>query len=382
MRARYPLGLCAILFALTSCAGTPASIVVPTWVAPTLTPTAAGTPVPSSTSSPAPSPTTAATPPALPSAFRTALLNPLDPPHSYLTDTCQYLRQKWSSNDSPPGTVVLAIMFHSITDKGITTPNQTSASDFRALMQALHNDGFQAITIPQLTDFMEENAKIPPRSVLLIADDRHAKAYFDTYFRPYWDQFGWRMVNAWISKDDSISQQVLPGNIQLDKEGWVDHQAHGVVHNIPMDIYASDAYITSELEGSIESIQKNYGKTPTAIIWPGGFFSLRSVQIARQLGYRLGFTATPRGPLMFNWVPLANVNDPKRPDWSPPGSIPEGLVKDPLMVLPRYWDTDAILHLSAVMKIGQDAAAYALANKTTELEYYDIACAPAYGKMP
>jgi hypothetical protein len=276
----------------------------------------------------------------------------------------------------------MVIMFHSITGKGITSPNQTSAADFHALMQALQSNGFQALTMPQLIDFLDENAKIPPRSVLLIADDRHARGYFDTYFRSYWVQYGWGVVNAWISKDDSIGQQVLPGNIQLEKEGWVDHQAHGVVHNIPMDASASDAYITSELRGSIDAIQKNFGKTPTAIIWPGGFFSQRSVQIARQLGYQVGFTATPRGPLMFNWIPLADVNDPKRPAWSPPGSIPEGVVNDPRMVLPRYWDTDAILHLSDVVKIGQQAAAYAQANKATELEYYNIVCAPADGKIP
>ena len=314
--------------------------------------------------------------------FTTKYLNPLDPPHPYIQSTCQYLQDKWSSKNSAPGTVVMAIMFHSITSGGITNSNQTSDTDFHALMQALHDQGFQAITIPQLTGFMEANAKIPPRSVLLVADDRHARDYFDQYFHPYWVQYGWTVVNAWISKDDWNGQLVLPANIALEKEGWVDHQAHGVIHNIPMDIHASDAYITSELQGSIDAIQKNFGKTPTAIIWPGGYFSQRSVEIARQLGYRLGFTATPRGPLMFNWVPLADAADPKRPAWSPPGWVPEGAVHDPLMVLPRYWDTDAIRYLSTVIQIGQDAAAYAQANKATELEYYDILCAPTDGKIP
>jgi hypothetical protein len=233
----------------------------------------------------------------------------------------------------------------------------------------------------QAADFLYNNAKIPQRSVLLIVDDRKYREYFDKTFKNFYDQWGWKVVNAWISHPDT-NQQLWDENAALEAEGWVDHQAHGVIHNIPMDIYASDAFITSELQGSIDAIQKNYGKTPTAIIWPGGYFSQRSVEIARQLGYRLGFTATPRGQLMFNWVPLADAKDPKRPAWSPPGSIPEGAVHDPLMVLPRYWDTDAIRHLSAVIQIGQDAAAYAQANKATELEYYDILCASTDGKIP
>jgi hypothetical protein len=51
------------------------------------------------------------------------------------------------------------------------------------------------------------------------------------------------------------------------------------------------------------------------------------------------------------------------------------------MVLPRYWDTDAVIHLDEVIQIGQEAAAYAESNKATELEYYDIVCAPGYGPI-
>ncbi|MBE3117920.1 MAG: hypothetical protein IMZ50_04075, partial [Candidatus Atribacteria bacterium] len=90
-----------------------------------------------------------------------------------------------------------------------------------------------------------------------------------------------------------------------------------------------------------------------------------------------GFTVNPRGPVMFNWVPLADTRDPRRPTW-----IPEGPVNDPLMVLPRYWDTDAIIHINDVMQVGQEAAAYAEQNQATELEYYDIVCAPQYGPIP
>jgi hypothetical protein len=100
------------------------------------------------------------------------------------------------------------------------------------------------------------------------------------------------------------------------------------------------------------------------------------VEIARQLGYRLGFTVTPRGPLMYNWVPLADVFDPNRPYW-----LPEGEMNDPLLVLPRYWDTDAIQHMDEVIQIGQDAAAYAASQMLTELDYYEIVCSSTHGPL-
>jgi hypothetical protein len=244
-------------------------------------------------------------------------------------------------------------------------------------MKALHDNGFQAITTAQLANFMERNSKIPERAALLVADDRHPAQYFDLLFLEYWDKYRWPVVNAWISAFGG-SDPVLAGNVALSEQGWVDYQAHGASSpHTPIDSSSTDTFIYHDLQDSMDNIQKYFGKAPIAYIWPGGGFTPHAVQIARQVGYQLGFTVNPRGPLMFNWVPLADDNDPLRPTW-----IPEGPAKDPLMVLPRYWDTDAIVHLNDVIKIGQESADYAERYKAVELEYYDIVCASKYGPMP
>ncbi len=333
---------------------------------------------PTETPAPSPTPTSSAprTPPALPGTFETNALNPNDQPQSYLSDTCQYLKLKWDPNNAAPGTVVMVIMFHSITKGEVTEPNQISIPDLRKLMNDLHDMGFEAIDMQQLSEFMYNNAKIPQRSVLLVVDDRHYREYFDVAFRQYYEDWGWKVINSWISAKDT-PQQLWDENAQLEAEGWVDHQAHGVVHNIPMGPNSSDQYMLGELQGSIDAIKQHFNKTPIAIIWPGGGFSKRSVELARQVGYKLGFTINPRGPLMFNWIPQSKQSDPMRPSY-----IPEGSAGDPLLTLPRYWDTDARSHLDTVRVLGKDAAAYAAQNKTTELEYYDIMCAPTYGPIP
>jgi hypothetical protein len=283
---------------------------------------------------------------------------------------------------------VMAIMFHSIS--GETTGNQISEIGFQALMQALKDNGFQTITSLQLVDFLERNAKIPSRSVLLILDDRRPGTV-SLQFMPYLDEFNWTLTLAWpigagdASTDRKPASNILPGENfttlwqQMEAyyaSGRLDVQAHGVVHNMGMGPDAEDEFITSELQGSMDAIRQHFNQPPIAIIWPLGDFSPRAAEIARQLGYRLGFTVNPRGPLMFNWIPMADKFDPQRPTW-----IAEGPVNDPLMVLPRYWDTDAIIHLQEVVQIGLDAAVYAQQNKTTEREYYDIVCAPQYGPL-
>jgi peptidoglycan/xylan/chitin deacetylase (PgdA/CDA1 family) len=332
-------------------------------------------PIPSET--PIPSPTAVRTPPALPSTFVASQLNPLDTPHTYVQDTCEYLYNKWNSNNAAPGTVVMVVMLHGVDREKASDVNDISVPDFRRMMEDLKEQGFEGINAAQMADFVDHNARIPPRSVLLISDDRHQGAYFNDHFRPFYEQWGWPVVNAWISFEDGPRAISLEDNIALEAEGWVDHQSHGYIHNINMSDASTDEFIRTEFEKSIADLQSNFNKTPVAIIWPGGGFGVRPVQIAREYGFRLGFTVNPRGPVMYNWVPLADQPDPARPAF-----LPEGYVNDPRMVLPRYWPYQVQSSLDAVRNIGKDAAAYAEQNKDTELEYYDIMCAPTMGMIP
>ena len=338
----------------------------------------AGLATPTFTETPVPTATAVRTPPTLPSSFTTTSLNPLDIPHIYVQDACQYLRDKWDPNHSAPGTIAFVIMLHGITkNPADVAPNGISQQDFKKMMQGLKELGFEAIRTTQLADFLEHNAKIPSRSVLLIQDDRHMGENFNDHFRTYWEQWGWPVVNAWISFEDGPRALSLVDNIALEMEGWVDHQSHGYIHNINMSDSSTDEFIRGEFEGSINDLQQNFNKTPIAIIWPGGGFGVRPAQFAREYGYRLGFTINPRGPLMYNWIPLADEADPQRPYFQS-----EGYVNDPLMTLPRYWPYQVLPNLDLIRVLGEEAAAYAEQNKAIELEYYDIVCAPTYGAIP
>jgi len=153
------------------------------YVPPTETPAPEPTVVPTATRDPN------RTPPALPAEFTTALLNPLDTPHTYVQDKCEYLKAKWDPNNAAPGTVVMPIMFHGIA-KGEVNPAITGAyhdmtmKDFNRLMKDLKDLGFEAISMQQMADFMYHNANIPQRSVLLIVDDRkHRQSFDDTFFQ-------------------------------------------------------------------------------------------------------------------------------------------------------------------------------------------------------
>ncbi|MBN2257397.1 MAG: polysaccharide deacetylase family protein [Anaerolineaceae bacterium] len=359
----------------------------------TPTATATATQTAAATVTPTLTPTPIRTPPALPAIFTSSTYILKDAPHTYVADTCTYLKDRWDPNKSTPGTIVMPVMFHSITEGAVALDNQISAFDFQQLMRDIHEQGFESITAEELADFMESNARIPKRSVLLILDDRRPGAVRQ-HFLPILEEYDWTVTLGWLigEGEDSTDKKPAspingyPGDVftslweqmeAYNQTGRLDVQAHGYNHNIPAGEYSSDDFLRNELEAPIPILEQHFGRKPIAYIWPGGGFTQRSVELAREAGYRLGFTVNPRGPLMYNWVPLGDTNDPMRPSY-----MPEGAIGDPLMVLPRYWDTDVRNYLDFIRVMGKEAAAAAEANKAIELEYYDIVCRPTYGEIP
>jgi peptidoglycan/xylan/chitin deacetylase (PgdA/CDA1 family) len=336
--------------------------------------------IPTATETPAPptvTPTATVdpnvTPPPLPVTFRSQFLKPLDIPRTYVEDTCTYIRNRWDPNKSAPGTIVMPIMFHGIAAEVASKDNDISKTDFKILMKSLKDLGFEAINMKQFVDFMFDNAKIPNRSVLLIVDDRHYRQYFDQNFKDYFTKWGWPVINSWISFKDN-TQDLINDQKALVAEKYVDYQAHGVVHNYFQN---DETFLRNELQGSIDAMKRDIGVTPIAYIWPGGGFSQLSVQIARETGYKVGFTTVPRAPVMYNWIPLADEVDPQRP-----GYAVEGGAGDPLMTIPRFWDSDAYYRLDEVRLTGNQAALAAEETKSQELQYYDIICKPKLGDIP
>ncbi len=315
-------------------------------------------------------------PPALPPVYRSSRLNPLDTPHTYINDTCRYLKNKWNPINAEPGTAVMIILIKNINRGTVALTDSISVGEFRRLMDQLKEQGFEAITVKQLLAFMERNTKIGPRSVLFIQSDNHDREYYENIFRDYHEDWGLTVTNGWVS-DPDLEELLVRENVDMERQGLVDHQAQGVILGTTLSDDSSKVVIARELQGSVNGITRDFAKNPIAIIWPGGGFGFRPVEVARRLRFKLGFTSNQRGPVLYNWVPLANDFDPQRPTLTP-----EGQINDPLMTLPVYSPQEALNSIDLVRKIGGEAKAYAGENKAMEVEYYESICVPTHGTMP
>jgi len=136
-------------------------------------------------------------------------------------------------------------------------------------------------------------------------------------------------------------------------------QSHGYTGKLYIVPETPEDQIQNEIWNSTPVLEEHFGTNPIAFIWPGGNFTPLSVQVARQGGYELGFTAYSRGPILFNWIPLGEE---------------ERAVNDPLMVLPRAWSSAVNVNLDEAVKIGDQAAAFAEQNFQTEADWYSTYC--------
>jgi peptidoglycan/xylan/chitin deacetylase (PgdA/CDA1 family) len=318
---------------------------------PTLTPTLTKNPAPSSTLEPM-------------EIFTTTLLRAGVSPQNYAKDLCIYLERRWSRDGSPPGTVVVPIMFHSIYRDGRTVndPKEISVTEFENLIARAVSLGFESVTTVELYEFLHRNIRISPRSMIMVVDDRRP-GLIQERFMPVLEKYGWTVTSAYIADPNSLewAWELMD---QLYASGRVDIQSHGYSGQLYIVDQTEEDEIRLEIERSTVVLEERFGVRPIAFIWPGGNFTSLAVDIARQDGYLLGFSAYSRGPLMFNWIPLGED---------------ELSIGDPLMLLPRAWSNSAILNMEQAVKIGELAREHALKKYPHEAQWYKALCV---GELP
>ncbi len=353
------LGL-ASLAALSACSA-PQRTPAPTQ-ADSPTPSAA---TPSATAS-APTVTPTAGPTSEPPAgFHSDILRSGVSPTSYITDQCQYYALRWDPERSRPGTVVAPIMFHSIVPAG-DTPSDAAHIDaptFYAIIALAKELGFETITSEQLLGFLTTNKKIPERSLLMILDDRRPGTA-EEYFLPVNEANDWTTTLAWPIGDTDQRSGLWDWIERIVESGYFDVQSHGLEHNIYLNEAMTLEEVQTEIGGSTPILEAHFGQRPIVYVWPGGNYTQTGVYVARDVGFRLGFTVHSRGPLAFNWIPQG---------------AEEQAYEDPLLLLPRFWSSAALLNLQQTADIGDAAWDFAQANYANEAAWYADNCG---GELP
>jgi len=322
----------------------------------TTTPSSTSTPPPTQTRQPSLTPTQTRTPSVLP-VFTSKTLRQGVTPQQYISNTCEFLERRWSEDASLPGTVVIPIMFHGIRKSGGLIEDDVSISeeDFAGFVNYAEFLGYETITTEQLERFLLFNERIPQLSMIWIVDDRRAGTV-EEHILSVLEKNNWTVTLGWVSGDNNpLMWQWME---TLYASGRLDVQSHGYEHRYMVWDTPEDV-IREEIELPIPLIEEHFGKRPLAFVWPGGNYTPLSVQIAREAGYRLGFTIQSRGPLMYNWIPLGEE---------------EQVIQDPFMVLPRFWSTALGVSLDVGLQVSQQAREDAISRYAEEAAYFSQYC--------
>ena len=239
----------------------------------------------------------------------------------------------------------------------MTDPKDITGEQFNNFVAYARQLGFETITSQELLDFLTSNAPIPARSMLIIIDDRRPGTIRE-WLLPVLEEYDWTVTAAYIADPNSF-QFAWDLMDQLFSTGKLDVQSHGYTGQLYIIPEMRLDQIQNEIWNSTQVLEDHFGVRPIAFIWPGGNFTPLSVQVAREGGYELGFSAYSRGPLLFNWLPLG---------------AEERAVNDPLMVLPRAWSNSVNFNLDEAIRIGEQAAEFAEGNFQGEADWYSTYC--------
>src|SRR3989337_2509403 len=153
--------------------------------------------------------------------------------------------------------------------------NVTVSTDyFQATVDLARALGFETITASELSAFLTDNARIPPRSMILIVDDRRPGVVAD-YILPVAEAFDWTVTLGWIIGDPGPS--LWSTMEEMAQGGRLDVQSHGLNHRYIVEGLPEEE-MRREIAGPIPILEEHFGYRPMAFVWPGGNFTRRSAE--------------------------------------------------------------------------------------------------------
>jgi peptidoglycan/xylan/chitin deacetylase (PgdA/CDA1 family) len=184
---------------------------------------------------------------------------------------------------------------------------------FELQMRYLKENGYHVITATELLAFLEYRQRLPQKSVLITMDDGYRSVYNIAY--PILEKYGftatlfiytsfvgvskmaitWSQLKEMQSKGFTIgSHTIYHSDLTQPKEGETEPEFR--------------ARIKEELYGSKKIIDRKLGQDTYIIAYPFGYYEQRSIQMAKNAGYKMAMSVK-RGGNPFFANPMALRRD-------------------------------------------------------------------------
>ena len=211
------------------------------------------------------------------------------------------------ASEAPSDAVKLPIiMYHSVLmDKSSRNDYVVSPDLFESDLKYFKDNGYTAVTVNDLIDYVYKKKALPQKIVMLTFDDGYYNNY--KYVFPLLKKYNTKAVISPIAKlseeytavgeENSSYGHLLEKNIQeMDASGLVEFQNHsdnmhslsprkgiGKKYRETDDDYRSA--INNDITKAQDYLQRVTGKLPTAFVYPFGEESSTSLDILKQSGF-------------------------------------------------------------------------------------------------
>ena len=180
---------------------------------------------------------------------------------------------------------VLVLNYHMVNSMFISLA--VEPEDFDWQMKYLVDHGYHTISIDELYDFLAGQGTLPDRPVLITFDDGYVDNYTNAY--PILKKYNLKatifIVTGFVSKRRGyLTWDQLR---EMEKNG-IMAQSHTVTHAPLPEL--SDERIREELVESKRQAETELGHPVEFIAYPTGMHDLHIVGIAKEAGYKGGFT--------------------------------------------------------------------------------------------
>lgn len=202
-------------------------------------------------------------------------------------------------------TGVTVLIYHRFGDERYPSTN-VSAQSFKAQMAFLEDEGYQVIPLERLIRCLENDEKIPDRSVVITIDDAY-RSILDVAWpilRSYAYSFTVFVYSGAVDK--GYGDFLDWPQIREMAAAGVDFQDHGYSHHhmadVPsgMDDSGYEQWLRLEMKTSRRLLTKRLGKSPDFLAIPYGEYNDTVLAVARKLGYRAVFSQDPGSVSRFS----------------------------------------------------------------------------------
>jgi peptidoglycan/xylan/chitin deacetylase (PgdA/CDA1 family) len=189
---------------------------------------------------------------------------------------------------------VPVLLYHDISDY-LSDAYTVTATQFASQMEWLYNNGYQAISLKQISDLA-----IPTKTIVITFDDGYASfmdfafpllRYYNfkatiniigEYVGSYLSVAGNRPMLSW----DEYRYLTASGVVDL---GCHTYKLHAFRHRGVADV--SEKTLHEDIQLFQKTMVREIGKPSEIMAWPYGFYTKRTIEIAAQAGIRYMLTS-------------------------------------------------------------------------------------------